>query len=385
MIYMDNAATTWPKPDVVYNAVMKTMKYYGANPGRSSHNMAVEAANILLYTREMLCQLFNAGDPFRMIFTYNATDSLNLAIKGILNKSDHVITTSMEHNSVIRPLMHLADLGVETTVVPADSEGLIDPDDIKKNIRSNTRLIISTHASNVTGTLMPIEAIGKIAEASGVYFLLDAAQTAGLVPIDVSKLSVDLVAMPGHKGLLGPQGTGVLYVKEGIALKQIREGGTGSQSESVYQPMFLPDRYESGTLNTPGIAGLGAGIGYILGNSQDRALDHVANMEKLLVNALWQIRGIKVYGPKDMKHRSGIVSINVWDRDSREIVNILNADYGIAARGSLHCAPLAHETIGTKEQGTVRLSPGEFNTLDEVKACVKALGEISYKIKTRSI
>ncbi len=385
MIYMDNAATSWPKPDIVYDTVLRTMKYYGANPGRSSHTMAIEAANILPYTREMLCQLFNVQDPFRMIFTYNTTDSLNLAIKGILNKGDHVITTSMEHNSVIRPLMHLADQGIGTTIVPADSEGLIDPADIKRSIRSNTRLIIATHASNVTGTVMPIESIGKIAKDSGIYFLLDAAQTAGIIPIDISKLPVDLVAMPGHKGLLGPQGTGILYVREGVELRQIREGGTGSQSESLYQPMFLPDRYESGTLNTPGIAGLGAGIRYILSKGQGKIISHVVNMEKLFINALSQIKGVRVYGPKDMKHRSGIISINVWDRDSREIVNILSQEYGIATRGSLHCAPLAHKTIGTKEQGTVRFSPGDFNTLDEVKACVRAIGEISYKIKTRSI
>ena len=385
MIYMDNAATSWPKPDIVYDTILRTMKYYGANPGRSSHTMAIEAANILLYTREMLCQLFNAQDPFRMIFTYNTTDSLNLAIKGVLKNGDHVITTSMEHNSVIRPLMHLADMGVETTIVPGDSEGLIDPSDIKRSMRSNTRLIIATHASNVTGTLMPIESIGKIAKDSGVYFLLDAAQTAGSIPIDISKLPVDLVAMPGHKGLLGPQGTGVLYVREGVELRQIREGGTGSQSESINQPMFLPDRYESGTLNTPGIAGLGAGIRHILNKGQGKIVSHVVNIERLFLNALSQIKGVKVYGPKDMKHRSGIVSINIWDRDSREIVNILSRDYGIATRGSLHCAPLAHKTIGTKEQGTVRFSPGEFNTLDEVKACVRAIGEIGYKIETRSI
>lgn len=385
MIYMDNAATSWPKPNSVYTKVLQTMKKYGANPGRSSHTMAVEAANILLYGREMLCQLFNVSDPFRMIFTYNTTDSLNLAIKGILKEGDHVITTSMEHNSVIRPLMHLANLGIETTIVPADSQGLVDPKEIEKSIKPNTRLIVTTHASNVTGTLMPIEEIGTIARNHEIYYLLDAAQTAGYLPMDLSKLPVDLVAMPGHKGLLGPQGTGVLYIREGVDLNQIKEGGTGSFSESIYQPDFLPDRYEAGTLNTPGIAGLGAGVEYILNYGQEKIMKHITNLEKLFLNAFSQIEGVKIYGPTNIKMRCGIISINIWDRDSREIVNILSQRYNIATRGSLHCSPLAHDTIGTKEQGTVRFSPGVFTTLDEVKACIMAVGEISRKIKIRSI
>lgn len=385
MIYMDNAATSWPKPNTVYTRVLQSMEKYGANPGRSSHTMAVEAANLLLYGREMLCQLFNVSDPFRMIFTYNTTDSLNLAIKGTLKEGDHAITTSMEHNSVIRPLMHLANLGIETTIVPADSQGLVDPKDIEKSIKPNTRLIVTTHASNVTGTLMPIEEIGTIARNHGIYYLLDAAQTAGSLPMDLSKLPVDLVAMPGHKGLLGPQGTGVLYIREGVDLNQIKEGGTGSLSESIYQPDFLPDRYEAGTLNTPGIAGLGAGVEYILNYGQEKIMNHITNLEKLFLNAFSQIEGVKIYGPTNIKMRCGIISINIWDRDSREIVNILSQRYNIATRGSLHCSPLAHDTIGTKEQGTVRFSPGVFTTLDEVKACIMAVGEISRKIKIRSI
>lgn len=385
MIYMDNAATSWPKPNIVYNTVLKTMKEHGANPGRSSHSMAVDAANILLYGREMLCQLFNVQDPFRMIFTLNTTDSLNLAIKGILKEGDHVITTSMEHNSVIRPLMHLMDLGIDTTIVYADSQGVIDPDDIEKSIRSNTRLIVTTHASNVTGTLMPIEAIGSIAKNYGIYYLLDAAQTAGYIPMNLSKLPVDMVAIPGHKGLLGPQGTGILYIKDSIDLNQIREGGTGSQSESIYQPRFLPDRYEAGTPNTPGIAGLGAGVAYILEKGQEKIMTHISNMENLFIKSLSQMEGVKIYGPHIMGLRTGIISINIWDRDSREMVNILNHDYNIATRGSLHCSPLAHDTTGTKKQGTIRLSPGIFTTLDDVKACIRAIGEISIKVKTRSI
>lgn len=381
MIYMDNAATSWPKPDIVYNSVIRCMKEYGANPGRSSHRMAIEAANILLYTREMLCELFDVSNPFHMIYTYNTTDSLNLAIKGILKEGDHVITTSMEHNSVLRPLKHLERLGVQTTIVQADGKGLVDPQEIEKAIKVNTRLIVTTHASNVTGSLLPIEQIGKIAKNFGIPYLVDAAQTAGIIPMSFSKLPVDLVAMPGHKGLLGPQGTGILYISEGIKLNPIREGGTGSQSEELYQPDFLPDRYESGTLNTPGIAGLGAGIQYILSRGQKKLLCHQSRLEKLFLDALHHIKNVTVYGPEKPEERIGIISINIKDYDSSYISNILSETYGIATRGGLHCAPLAHKTIGTFHQGTVRFSPGIFNTLEDVKSCIRAIEELSRNIK----
>lgn len=381
MIYMDNAATSWPKPDIVYNSVICCMKKYGANPGRSSHKMAIEAANILLYTREMLCELFDVTDPFSMIYTYNTTDSLNLAIKGILKEGDHVITSSMEHNSVLRPLKHLEKLGVQITIVQADSKGMVDPEDIKKAIKTNTRLIVTTHASNVTGTLLPIEEIGNIARSFGIPYLVDAAQTAGVLPMSFSKLPVDLVAFPGHKGLLGPQGTGVLYIRKGIELKPIRVGGTGSQSEELYQPDFLPDRYEAGTLNTPGIAGLGAGIQYILSKGQQKLLCQQLRLEKMFLDALSQIKNVTIYGPERLEERIGIISINIKDHDSSYISNILSENYGIATRGGLHCAPLAHQTIGTFHQGTVRFSPGIFNTLEDVKLCIKAIEEISIAVK----
>ena len=378
---MDNAATSWPKPDIVYNSVICCMKKYGANPGRSSHKMAIEAANILLYTREMLCELFDVTDPFSMIYTYNTTDSLNLAIKGILKEGDHVITSSMEHNSVLRPLKHLEKLGVQITIVQADSKGMVDPEDIKKAIKTNTRLIVTTHASNVTGTLLPIEEIGNIARSFGIPYLVDAAQTAGVLPMSFSKLPVDLVAFPGHKGLLGPQGTGVLYIRKGIELKPIRVGGTGSQSEELYQPDFLPDRYEAGTLNTPGIAGLGAGIQYILSKGQQKLLCQQIRLEKMFLDALSQIKNVTIYGPERLEERIGIISINIKDHDSSYISNILSENYGIATRGGLHCAPLAHQTIGTFHQGTVRFSPGIFNTLEDVKLCIKAREEISIAVK----
>ncbi|HZJ82978.1 MAG TPA: aminotransferase class V-fold PLP-dependent enzyme [Clostridia bacterium] len=377
MIYMDNAATSWPKPRIVYDSVINAMTKYGANPGRSGHTMAVEAASILLYTREMLCQLFSVDDPFSMIFTLNTTDSLNLAIKGMVKEGDHVITTTMEHNSVIRPLMHLAHLGVETTFIHGDSQGFINPQDIERAIKKNTRLIVVTHASNVTGTLMPVDKIGEIARDYGICYLIDAAQTAGLASMNLSKIPADLVAMPGHKGLLGPQGTGVLYIKGQIELRQIREGGTGSESKNVYQPEFLPDRYETGTLNTPGIAGLGAGIEYILSEGQNNHISQIRSIETTLIDGLSQIKGVMIYGPKNIKDRMGIISINIRNRDSSEVSNLLNEKYNIATRGGFHCSPLSHRTIGTYEQGVIRLSPGIFTTLDEAEDCIRAIEEIS--------
>ncbi|SFP94193.1 cysteine desulfurase family protein [Caldicoprobacter faecalis] len=378
VIYMDNAATSWPKPKSVYRAVLNCMKRYGANPGRSGHKMAIEAGKILLHTRKMLCQLFSIDNPFQMIFTLNATESLNLAIKGCTKPGDHIITTSMEHNSVVRPLKELEKYDIKTTYVKADSQGRIDPHDIKKAIRTNTRLIVTTHASNVTGTLVPIDEIGKIAREYGILYLVDAAQTAGIIPIDLSKLPVDMMAMAGHKGLLGPQGTGVLYIAPHVKLKPLKEGGTGSQSENLYQPEFAPDRYEAGTQNTPGIAGLGAGISYILQQGQKKLLSHIIRLEKFFLEAVSHIPGIKIYGPTNMDERIGAISINIKDFDSAYIANLLDERYNIATRGAIHCAPLAHQTIGTLKQGTVRFSPGIFNTMDEVKECIRALEQLSH-------
>jgi len=376
VVYLDNAATTWPKPQSVLDAVYECMKAYGANPGRSGHRMAVFAASIILYTREMLCSLFNVKDPFWFIFTFNCTDSLNMAIKGLLKPGQHVITTSMEHNSIIRPLMRMENQGVEVTIVKCSENGQVDPDDIKKAIKANTSMIITTHASNVTGTLMPVEEIGDIARSCGIIYLIDAAQTAGIIPIDLSKLPVDLVALPGHKGLLGPQGTGVLYIREGVELETIREGGTGSQSDSIYQPDFIPDKYESGTMNTPGIAGLGAGIKYLQQQDQHKLHLREKRLVKLFVEALSQIKGIRYYGLADHSCKTGIVSINIGDKDSSEVTDILDQKYGIAVRGGLHCSPMAHQTIGTEKKGVVRFSFGIFNTMEEVKYCVKAVEEI---------
>lgn len=377
MIYMDNAATSWPKPLGVIRAVSGCMEKYGANPGRSGHKMAVQAGHILLYTREMLCELFNLQDPFQIIFTYNCTDSLNLAIKGSVLPGDHVITTSMEHNAVVRPLKELEKHGLELTIVQGSLDGSVNPDDIRKAIQPNTRLIVSTHAANVTGTILPIEEIGTIARNHGISYLVDASQTAGVLPIDLSKLPVDMMAFPGHKGLLGPQGTGGLYIHPDVELRSIRQGGTGSQSESVLQPDILPDKYESGTMNTPGIAGLGAAVKQILKEGQAKIYTHEKRLGKFFIEALSHLKKIKVYGPSELTKRTGIISINIGNKDSSEVVNLLDERYNIAVRGGLHCAPLAHQTISTLKQGTIRFSYGIFNHLDEIKSCIRALEEIS--------
>lgn len=380
MIYFDNGATTFPKPDEVYDAIMKAMKEYGANPGRSGHKLAIRMGREIYETRELLAKLFNIDNPMNIIFTSNCTESLNLAIKGILSKGDHVITSSMEHNSVLRPLAALEKEGVELTIVKGDPTGKIKVEDIANSIRSNTKLIVITHVSNLTGTIMPIEEIGRIAKEKGILLLVDAAQSAGVYDIDVKKMNIDMLAFPGHKGLLGPQGTGGLYIKEGLLLKEIKQGGTGSFSHVLDMPDILPDRYESGTLNGPGIVGLGAGIRYILNKGIENIRKHEEELTKHFIEGLMQIDKVKVYGPLNEKEQGAVVSINIGDEDSSEISFILDEKYDIQVRPGLHCAPLAHKTIGTFEQGVVRFSFGPFNTHDQIDYALKAIREIAKEV-----
>lgn len=380
MVYFDNAATTFPKPNEVYDAIMRAMTEYGANPGRSGHKLALKMGREIFETRELLAKLFNIDNPMNIIFTSNCTESLNLAIKGILKKGDHVITSSMEHNSVLRPLFELKKEGVQVTVVNGNSMGKIAVEDIASNIRNNTKLIVTTHVSNLTGTIMPIEKIGEIAKRNGIHFLVDAAQSAGVYDIDVKRMNIDMLAFPGHKGLLGPQGTGGLYIKEGLSLKEMKQGGTGSLSHLLEQPDMLPDKYESGTLNGPGIVGLKAGIEYILNNGIDKIREHEESLTKHFIEEVSKIDKVKIYGPLNEKEQGAVVSINIGDEDSSEISYILDEQYDIEVRPGLHCAPLAHKTIGTFEQGVVRFSFGIFNTHDEIDYAVKSIREISNQI-----
>lgn len=381
MIYLDNAATSYPKPESVYRAIDKCFREYGANPGRAGHKLALQAGRAIYETRELICKLFNISNPMQIVFTSNATDSLNLGIKGILKKGDHVITSSMEHNSVIRPIKALEEFGVENTIVQCNQEGFIDVSDIKKSIKNNTKLIAITHGSNVTGTIMPIKEIGKISKENNILFLVDAAQTAGVYDIDVEEMSIDLLAFPGHKSLLGPQGTGALYVREGIDLKQMKEGGTGSKSESLLQPDIVPDRYESGTPNTPGIVGLGAGIRFILEKGIENIRKHEESLTDYMLKELKTIDEIIIYGLKDSKKQASVISINIGNADSSEVSFLLDKAFNIAVRSGLHCAPLAHKTLGSFEQGTVRFSIGYFNTKEDIDRAIEAIRKICEEIE----
>ena len=377
MIYLDNAATTFPKPEAVYNAMMDCMKNYCANPGRAGHKLAMKAAIEIYDTRENIAKLFNIDNPMNIVFTNNATDSLNLAIKGVVNKGDHIITTSMEHNSVIRPIKALEKVGVENTIVQCDEQGFLNIDDLEKAIKPNTKLIVTTHASNVCGTLIDIKSISEIANKHNILYLIDASQTVGVYDIDLKDIKADMLAAPGHKGLLGPQGTGILYIREGLNIDILKEGGTGSRSEDLFQPDLLPDKYESGTHNTPGIVGLNEGVKFIFKEGIDKIKEHEEELCKYMLERLEEVPNIRIYGPKDANKRASVISINIGNMDSGEITFLLDSEYDIATRSGIHCAPLAHKTLGTLEQGAVRFSIGYFNTKEEIDKAINALKEIA--------
>ena len=377
MIYLDNAATTFPKPEAVYNAMMDCIKNYCANPGRAGHKLAMKAAREIYDTRENIAKLFNIDNPMNIVFTNNATDSLNLAIKGVVNKGDHIITTSMEHNSVIRPIKALEKVGVENTIVQCDEQGFLNIDDLEKAIKPNTKLIVTTHASNVCGTLIDIKSISEIANKHNILYLIDASQTVGVYDIDLKDIKADMLAAPGHKGLLGPQGTGILYIREGLNIDILKEGGTGSRSEDLFQPDLLPDKYESGTHNTPGIVGLNEGVKFIFKEGIDKIKEHEEELCKYMLERLEEVPNIRIYGPKDANKRASVISINIGNMDSGEITFLLDSEYDIATRSGIHCAPLAHKTLGTLEQGAVRFSIGYFNTKEEIDKAVAALKEIA--------
>lgn len=375
MIYLDNAATTFPKPHTVYEAVMECMKNYAANPGRGSYDMAVKASEKVMDTRKEIASFFNVPNLFNIIFTCSATEGLNIGIKGILRRGDHVITTVMEHNSVLRPINCIKAKSVKCSIVGADKYGFVNPKNIEEQIKSNTKMIVVNHVSNVTGSIQNIERIGEIAKKHGVIFMVDASQSAGTIDIDVNKCNIDVMALPGHKGLLGPQGTGVLYIKEGLKVLEFKSGGTGSNSYSMRQPDFFPDKFESGTLNTPGIAGLYAGVKFIKETGIENIRMHELELTEMLLKELKKRDYIILYGKEDMEDRGAVVSLNVDGVDSSDTAAMLSLK-GIGVRNGYHCAPLVHEVIGTKNKGTVRISPGYFNTFEEIESLVKVLDEI---------
>jgi cysteine desulfurase / selenocysteine lyase len=377
--YLDNAASSWPKPDETWQAMERVMRSVGANPGRSGHRLSVEAGRILIESRDALAELFGIDDPLRIVLTRNATESLNLAIYGILKPGDHCITSSMEHNSVMRPLRDLEHKGLEVTTVSCSSTGELDPQKVEKGIKSNTGLIVTTHASNIVGTLTPVAEIGTIARTHGITLCVDAAQTAGAYPIDVEAMKIDLLAFTGHKSLYGPQGTGGLYIKEGLEKKiePLMRGGTGSRSESQEQPDFMPDKYESGTPNTVGVAGLGAGARFCLKQGVNHIREKEKELARLLIEGLGSISGVTLYGCGDEKRQVTICSFTVKDQSPSEITRELDEEFGIMSRPGLHCAPIAHQTIGTNPHGTVRLSPGYFNTEEDIEFALEAVKKIA--------
>ncbi len=380
MIYLDNASTSWPKPPGVAEAVLHYMQDVGASPGRSGHQLAVEAGRIVYETREALAQLFNAADPLRIVFAANATEAINLVLFGYLRPGDHVVTTSMEHNAVMRPLRYLQSTGVDLTVVPCSAQGMLDPIDMEKAIRPNTVLLVVNHASNVAGTVLPVAEAGAIAERHGLLLLVDAAQTGGAYPIDVHQMKIDLLAFTGHKALLGAQGTGGLCIGERVDLSRLqplKRGGTGSRSESEQQPDFLPDRYESGTANGMGIAGLGAGVRFVLEAGVDRIRAHEQQLTADLLAGLRSIPGVRIYGTGQAEEQTATVSFNVDGLEPSDVALRLDEEHNIMSRPGLHCAPSAHRTIGTYPRGTVRFGLSYLNTTEQVDLAIEAVGKIA--------
>lgn len=376
MIYFDNAATSFPKPKKVIEAVTDCLTNYCANPGRSGHQLALNAGRAVYDTREAIADFFNIDDPLRVIFTSGATESLNLAIKGSLRKGDHVLTTSMEHNSVLRPLSRLKDEeGVEVSIIQCSQEGLVSIEDLEKEIRPNTKMVICTHASNLTGTIMPIKEIGGLCQKYGLIFLVDAAQSAGVLDIDVKDMNIDLLAVPGHKGLMGMQGTGLLYVGERAELAPLKEGGTGSRSEQIVQPMDWPDKYESGTLNLPGIVSVNAGLSFIKEVGLSELRSHNEYLTRIFLDGVRNIAGAVIYG--QTKPGTAVIAINLDNLSSSEFAAVLDEEFAICTRAGLHCAPLAHKTMGTLESAAVRFSFDFFNTEAEISQGLDAIYKIS--------
>jgi cysteine desulfurase family protein len=377
MIYFDNAATSFPKPEAVYQALDAFARSSLANPGRAGHKMALAAERALDDGRHLLNQFFHGEAPERFIFTLNCTDALNMAFKGVLKEGDHVITTDLEHNSVSRPLRAMELAGkITLTRIKADGGGTVDPDAIRKAIQPKTRLIAQTHASNVLGTVQPITEIGRIARERDLLFLVDAAQTAGVIPIDVQAQLIDLLAFPGHKSLFGPTGTGALYVGPRAKVGAWREGGTGGDSSNETQPKEYPYFLEGGTPNVLGVAGLSAGVKWV----QEQGLERIHRGEAELVEYLWQkldeIGGYEVFGHRDHAKRVGTVSFKSEFLPATELGGILDHSFEVAIRPGLHCAPYIHKSIGTFPDGAVRVSPGPFNTKAEIDVLVQALKEI---------
>jgi cysteine desulfurase family protein len=385
IIYLDNAATSFPKPDIVHDAVRDFYKQKGVNPGRTGCDIAIEAGQMIDGTRKMYSEFFNKSlietgktkDPDRLVFTMNATMSLNLIINGMVNSGDHVVTTKVEHNSVIRPVNHKVKAGAEATYVAPDSEGYINPEEIRKAIKSNTTLVIVNHASNVTGVVQDLKAIGAVCKDEGVLLAIDSAQTAGVLPIDMVECNISFLTFTGHKGLFGPAGTGGICVADDAEIEGTIYGGTGVKSAYPYHLEEYPFRLEAGTLNMGGIAGLNAGLNWIKEKGIDNIYSHEIELIEMLQTGLKEIKEVKIWGTENLTNRVATLSMTVANYDASDIGVLLDVDYGIQTRTGLHCAPLIHEHHGTAPRGTVRFSVGPFNTKDHIEKAIKAVKEIA--------
>lgn len=376
MIYLDNAATTMHKPKEVIDAVVCAMSSMG-NAGRGANEASLSASRIIYDTREKLCRFFHGENPRQIVFTNNSTESLNIAIKGLLNPGDHVITTMLEHNSVLRPLYEMKEKGVELTIIESDKKGRFCLEDMESAIRQNTRMIVCTNGSNLTGNYVPLKPVGELAKKHGPLFVVDASQTAGVFPIDVQDMMIDVLCFTGHKGLLGPQGTGGMYVKEGIKIRPLKTGGSGVQTYSKTHPAEMPTALEAGTLNGHGIAGLHAAMSYL----EETGVDHIRAREQELMWRFYEgvkdIPEITIYGDFSTKERCAIVTLNIGEYDSSEVSDALLTEYSISTRPGGHCAPLMHEALGTVEQGAVRFSFSHYNTEEEVDTAIEAVRELA--------
>jgi cysteine desulfurase / selenocysteine lyase len=378
MTYLDNAATSFPKPEAVYAALDRFARTALANPGRSGHRMAQAAEHAVADARHRLNRFFNGRSPERFVFTLNATDALNMAVKGVLRPGDHVVTSDLEHNSVSRPLVALAEAGTITlTRVRADGGGTLDPDDVKAAFTPKTRLVALTHASNVLGTVQPVAEIGRLVRERDALFLVDAAQTAGVIPVDVQAMCIDLLAVPGHKSLLGPTGTGALYAGPRTTVKPWREGGTGGDSLTATQPAEFPHLLEGGTPNVLGIAGLVAGLDYVEGRGLAEIHRHEVELCDRLWAALLGLPGVEVFGHSDPARRVGAISFRHADIPAPDLGGVLDASFGIAVRAGLHCSPYIHRALGTAPDGLVRVSPGPFTTDADIDRLIGALREVT--------
>ncbi len=376
MIYMDNAATTMRKPDEVIQAVMNAMNSMG-NAGRGAHAASLSASRVIYNAREALARFFHADSPKQIVFTNNSTESLNIAIKGILEPGDHVVTTMLEHNSVLRPLYEMEEKGVSLTIIKSDTTGRISYEELEEAVQNNTKAIICTNGSNLTGNYVDVKRVGEIAKRKGVLFVVDASQTAGVYPINVQEMNIDILCFTGHKSLLGPQGTGGMCVREGLEVRPLKSGGSGVLTYSKKHPADMPTALEAGTLNGHGIAGLGAAIEYLekegIDNIRQKELGHMWKF----YHGVKDIPGIKIYGDFETELRCPIVTLNIGDYDSSEVSDELLMTYGISTRPGAHCAPLMHEALGTVDQGAVRFSFSHYNTDEEIEIAINAIKELA--------